>query len=101
MCSRIFFSVFKNDPQIPPSRAQIARNTLKTQGNEIENFFKILKIKSFLLVLLVYGIHIGAFNAMATLLNRVFGSYFPVRIIFQISYFFRDWPDIFKNWGGF
>lgn len=74
----LLISVFKDCPDKPPSHAQIVRNEIRKKGNSLADFLKMISKKSFLLMLLCYGIHIGVFCAHATLLNRTFGFYFPV-----------------------
>lgn len=79
------FSVFKESPAKPPSNAQIVRREVKKSGDTLQNFKKVMTKRSFLLMLLAYGLHIGVFNAHATLLNRIFGFYFPVSVIVEVS----------------
>lgn len=71
------FSVFKSQPTLPPSAAQARQLQIKS-----ENIFKILasilRKPSFLLILLSYGWNVGAFNAVATLLNQIVLINYPV-----------------------
>lgn len=69
---------FKAEPPTPPSHAQ-----LQTQGNEEESVNFIQSVKrlvinpSYVLLLTAYGINVGIFYAISTLLNQIILKYYP------------------------
>lgn len=76
----IMLIFFKDTPKKPPSNAQIVQKECKKGSTSaIADFIDMLKSKSFVLMLISYGIHIGVFCSHATLLNRVFSHYFEGR----------------------
>ncbi|XP_065215548.1 heme transporter FLVCR2-like [Planococcus citri] len=104
---------FKDTPDKPPSNAQIVQKECKKDSSSaLDDFLKMLSSKSFILMLLSYGIHIGIFCSHATLLNQVFLEYFPedvkhAGIIGSLMVFFGlvgaiagglylDWKHLFK-----
>lgn len=69
--------VFKDAPPTPPSYAQAQQ-----EGNDDVNFLQslknLLKNRSYVLLTLAYGINVGIFYAISTLLNQIILEYYPV-----------------------
>ncbi|CAK9808379.1 Uncharacterized MFS-type transporter C09D4.1 [Anthophora plagiata] len=68
---------FKSEPPLPPSPAQ----AVQREAESTESFFvsvkKLVTNVGYLLLLLSYGINVGVFYAISTLLNRIVLQYFP------------------------
>ncbi|KOC64839.1 putative MFS-type transporter C09D4.1 [Habropoda laboriosa] len=68
---------FKSEPPLPPSPAQ----AVQREAESTECFFvsvkKLITNAGYLLLLLSYGINVGVFYAISTLLNRIVLKYFP------------------------
>lgn len=75
------FLVFEDKPDLPPSPAQAAQKSGTNSGNFIDSVRRLLTNKGYILLLLSYGINVGVFYAISTLLNQVILIYFPVSII--------------------
>ncbi|KAH8321343.1 hypothetical protein KR074_002303 [Drosophila pseudoananassae] len=75
----VFF--FQDRPPTPPSAAQEAAQRLEASDAEQVSFMHSLKNlltnKNFILLLLSYGINVGVFYAISTLLNPVVLKYYP------------------------
>ncbi|XP_067212022.1 heme transporter FLVCR2 isoform X2 [Linepithema humile] len=74
----LIFLFFKSAPPLPPSPAQAVQRE-NTENNE--NFFQSIKRLftniGYLLLLLSYGINVGIFYAISTLLNQIVLEHFP------------------------
>lgn len=70
-----FFAVFQDKPPTPPSAAQEAAQRLEGMAEEQVSFMQSLKNlmtnRNFIFLLLSYGINVGVFYAISTLLNPV------------------------------
>lgn len=79
----IYYTVVQASPPLPPSLAQANQRSL-TSANDPKNFVKslwrLMGNYGFILLLLSYGINVGSFYAISTLLNPIILSYFPVSI---------------------
>ncbi|XP_075536449.1 choline/ethanolamine transporter flvcr2b-like isoform X2 [Dermacentor variabilis] len=66
---------FRDKPPRPPSRAQVSREQADPTGywHSMQN---LLRNFNYMLLLVTYGINVGTFYAISTLLNQVFLSYF-------------------------
>ncbi|XP_034102372.1 feline leukemia virus subgroup C receptor-related protein 2 [Drosophila albomicans] len=75
----IFF--FQDKPPTPPSAAQEAAQRLEGMGEQQVSFALSLKNlltnRNFIFLLLSYGINVGVFYAISTLLNPVVLKYYP------------------------
>ncbi|KAE9540693.1 hypothetical protein AGLY_003938 [Aphis glycines] len=78
----IYFFV-KSSPPLPPSLAQA--NQRSTSNNDPKNFikslFRLMNNYGFLLLLVSYGINVGSFYAISTLLNQIILVYFPDKTV--------------------
>ncbi|KAI5708815.1 hypothetical protein M8J76_003783 [Diaphorina citri] len=69
---------FQDAPPLPPSPAQaVQRSHDKDSGDFLLSMKHLLCNPGFLYLLLSYGINVGVFYAISTLLNQVVLSYFP------------------------
>ncbi|XP_022919006.1 uncharacterized MFS-type transporter C09D4.1-like [Onthophagus taurus] len=73
----IFF--FKDTPPTPPSMAEALKETeSKTNFKEFKTSLIALALnRNFVLLLLSYGINVGIFYAISTLLNQIILRYYP------------------------
>ncbi|XP_056638267.1 uncharacterized MFS-type transporter C09D4.1 isoform X1 [Diorhabda sublineata] len=67
--------LFKDKPPIPPSHAALQQDS--DDGGFMDSLKTLLKNRSFMLLLMAYGINVGAFYAISTLLNQIVLSYYP------------------------
>lgn len=72
-----FFSVFKAAPPLPPTTARIlpTASSEETYGSSIK---RLVTNKSYMTLLITYGINAGVFYAMSTLLNQIVLNHYPV-----------------------
>ena len=61
---------FKDRPPTPPSRAQELGGT-KEDGNYLSSIKRLVKNPGFVLLLITYGLNVGVFYAISSLLNTV------------------------------
>lgn len=73
----IFFIVFKEKPELPPCMAQVKQRQLEkeTIPAALRSMFSK---KSFVYVMFSYGLNIGPYIAVVTLLNGLMSDNFPV-----------------------
>ncbi|KAK9692559.1 Major Facilitator Superfamily [Popillia japonica] len=75
----LVFIFFKAEPPLPPSVAQAKLRLNKSQftNTEFLNSYKsLLTNKPFLVLTFAYGINIGVFASVGTMLNQIISSYF-------------------------
>lgn len=67
---------FRDRPPRPPSRVQVSREQSEpvTYWRSMANLFRNL---NYVLLLITYGVNVGTFYAISTLLNKAVLSYFP------------------------
>lgn len=78
----LFFLVFKEAPPTPPSMAQIHANE-EESINFLGSIKSLLLNRSYVLLLIAYGINVGIFYAISTLLNQIVLIYYPVSVFLQ------------------
>lgn len=83
---KIFLSVFKSEPPIPPSPAQAVQREAESTGSFFVSVRKLVTNTGYLLLLLSYGINVGVFYAISTLLNHIVLQYFPVSLSASFLY---------------
>ncbi|KAK4304984.1 hypothetical protein Pmani_023096, partial [Petrolisthes manimaculis] len=66
--------VFKERPPTPPSTASLVQDDT---GSYLQGVVRLIKNPGYVLLLLSYGINVGAFYAISTLLNQVILKHFP------------------------
>ncbi|XP_026156321.1 feline leukemia virus subgroup C receptor-related protein 2-like isoform X3 [Mastacembelus armatus] len=71
-------TVFQEKPEIPPSQAQVqARNIPRDEYSYKASILRLLRNKPFMLLMLSYGLNVGCFYAVSTLLNRMIIEHYP------------------------
>ncbi|KAG7203314.1 hypothetical protein KM043_010403 [Ampulex compressa] len=68
---------FKAEPPMPPSPAQAVQREAESTPNFFQSIKKLLTNFGYVLLLLSYGINVGIFYALSTLLNQIIVGYFP------------------------
>ncbi|KAJ0182814.1 hypothetical protein K1T71_002183 [Dendrolimus kikuchii] len=66
---------FKNAPPTPPSAAADLGSSL--DSNFLQSIKKLLTNRNYVLLLISYGLNVGTFYAISTLLNQVILTYYP------------------------
>ncbi|KAK7073979.1 hypothetical protein SK128_003970, partial [Halocaridina rubra] len=66
---------FKEKPPTPPSTAALFQ---EETGSYFRGVVRLMKNCGYVLLLISYGMNVGAFYAISTLLNQVVLSHFPV-----------------------
>ncbi|XP_064514858.1 heme transporter FLVCR2 isoform X1 [Pseudopipra pipra] len=70
--------VFKEKPQNPPSRAQALIQSRPTEEySYVQSILRLLHNANFLLLMVTYGLNVGCFYALSTLLNRMVIHHYP------------------------
>lgn len=82
--SYLCIAVVTASPPLPPSLAQAnqrsANNNISDPRNFIKSLWRLIGNYGFVLLLLSYGMNVGSFYAISTLLNEFILKYFPVSI---------------------
>lgn len=74
---RVRVSVFKVEPPMPPSPAQVEQRA-NDDTNFVSSLKRLITNKDYIFLLMSYGLNVGVFYAISTLLNQVLLVYFPV-----------------------
>ena len=81
----LLLKVVSDQPKIPPSLSQLEVRSERQIKREESDFFlfkksviALLKNANFLLVFVSYGMNVGVFYAISTLLNQIISQYYPV-----------------------
>ncbi|XP_060919403.1 heme transporter FLVCR2 isoform X3 [Labrus mixtus] len=70
--------VFQERPEIPPTQAQAqARNIPPEDYSYMASILRLLTNKPFMLLVVSYGLNVGCFYAVSTLLNRMIIEQYP------------------------
>lgn len=77
------FAGIQAEPMVAPSYAQVAQRKKRDDPEIIKDVFmssvkELLKNNGYILLLISYGINVGAFFAISTLLNQFILLYYPV-----------------------
>lgn len=80
----VYFKVFQAVPPLPPSPAQAVQRNSESTGF-ISSVKRLVANPGFLLLLVTYGMNVGSFYAISTLLNQIVLRYFQVRIKLEFS----------------
>ena len=74
-----YFTAFKDRPASPPSRAQAVG---LEQESEVDDYMgsmkRLMTNKGYILLLITYGLNVGVFYAISTLLNTTILMHFQV-----------------------
>ncbi|XP_053191139.1 feline leukemia virus subgroup C receptor-related protein 2 [Scomber japonicus] len=70
--------VFQEKPEVPPSQAQAqARSIPPDEYSYTASILRLLRNKPFMLLVVSYGLNVGCFYAVSTLLNRMIIEHYP------------------------
>ncbi|XP_031134591.1 feline leukemia virus subgroup C receptor-related protein 2 isoform X2 [Sander lucioperca] len=70
--------VFQERPEIPPTQAQAhARNIPPGEYSYTASVLRLLRNKPFMLLVVTYGLNVGCFYAISTLLNQMIIEQYP------------------------
>ncbi|XP_042244141.1 feline leukemia virus subgroup C receptor-related protein 2 isoform X1 [Thunnus albacares] len=70
--------VFQERPEIPPTQAQAqARSIPPDEYSYTASILRLLRNKPFMLLVVSYGLNVGCFYAVSTLLNRMIIEHYP------------------------
>lgn len=70
--------VFQERPKLPPTQAQaVARSIPPEQYSYTASILRLLRNKPFILLIITYGLNVGCFYAVSTLLNRMIIEHYP------------------------
>ncbi|XP_062406213.1 heme transporter FLVCR2-like isoform X4 [Sardina pilchardus] len=70
--------VFQEQPEIPPTQSQVtARSIPPEEYSYMASIKRLLCNKPFILLIISYGLNVGCFYAVGTLLNRMIIEYYP------------------------
>ncbi|XP_054652905.1 feline leukemia virus subgroup C receptor-related protein 2 isoform X4 [Dunckerocampus dactyliophorus] len=70
--------VFQEKPELPPTQAQAqARCITPEQYSYLASIWRLLRNKPFMLLVVSYGLNVGCFYAVSTLLNRMIIEHYP------------------------
>ncbi|XP_017266802.1 feline leukemia virus subgroup C receptor-related protein 2 isoform X1 [Kryptolebias marmoratus] len=70
--------VFQERPEIPPTQSQAqARNSHPDEYSYQASIMRLLRNKPFMLLVISYGLNVGCFYAISTLLNRMIIEHYP------------------------
>ncbi|XP_050927837.1 feline leukemia virus subgroup C receptor-related protein 2 isoform X3 [Lates calcarifer] len=70
--------VFQERPKLPPTQAQAtARSIPSEQYSYTASILRLLRNRPFILLIITYGLNVGCFYAVGTLLNRMIIDHYP------------------------
>lgn len=70
--------VFQERPEIPPTLAQAAARRISPESySYTASILRLLRNKAFILLVITYGLNVGCFYAVSTLLNRMIIEHYP------------------------
>lgn len=70
--------VFQDQPDIPPTQSQAqARNVPPGDYSYMASIMRLLRNVPFILLIISYGLNVGCFYAVSTLLNRMIIEHYP------------------------
>ncbi|XP_048107204.1 feline leukemia virus subgroup C receptor-related protein 2-like isoform X1 [Alosa alosa] len=70
--------VFQEQPEIPPTQSQVTARSIPPEDySYMASIKRLLSNKPFILLIISYGLNVGCFYAVGTLLNRMIIEYYP------------------------
>ncbi|XP_030637596.1 choline/ethanolamine transporter flvcr2b [Chanos chanos] len=70
--------VFQERPEIPPTQAQAAARLIPPESySYTASIMRLLRNRPFILLIITYGLNVGCFYAVSTLLNRMIIEHYP------------------------
>ncbi|KAK1804833.1 hypothetical protein P4O66_003672 [Electrophorus voltai] len=74
----LVITVFQEQPDIPPTQAQAAARLIPAESSSyMKSILSLLRNRAFVLLILSYGLNVGSFYAVSTLLNRMIIMCYP------------------------
>jgi len=73
----LIFFVFRDAPPVPPSRAQLAQIAATIERNYLLSLWRLVCNKNYLLLVATYGLNVGVFYGVSTLLSQTLEPFFP------------------------
>uniref|UniRef100_A0AAY5ECZ5 Major facilitator superfamily (MFS) profile domain-containing protein n=1 Tax=Electrophorus electricus TaxID=8005 RepID=A0AAY5ECZ5_ELEEL len=74
----LVITVFQEQPDIPPTQAQAAARLIPAESSSyMKSILCLLRNRAFVLLILSYGLNVGSFYAVSTLLNRMIIMCYP------------------------
>ncbi|XP_071791368.1 choline/ethanolamine transporter flvcr2b-like isoform X3 [Asterias amurensis] len=67
----LIFAVYQDKPPVPPSRAKLGAQISRTQRSYTDSIKSLCRNTGFMLLVVTYGINVGSFYAISTLLNQL------------------------------
>ncbi|KYN30098.1 Feline leukemia virus subgroup C receptor-related protein 2 [Trachymyrmex cornetzi] len=74
----LMLTLFQNEPKLPPSETRALQKMNRTKKREefMEPIKRLYKNKNFIMLCNSYGLNIGVFSVVSTLLNQIFLAHF-------------------------
>ncbi|XP_069049268.1 heme transporter FLVCR2 isoform X1 [Lepisosteus oculatus] len=70
--------VFQEKPDLPPTQAQATIRSCPPENySYIQSILRLLSNRPFILLIITYGLNVGCFYAVSTLLNRMIIEHYP------------------------
>ncbi|XP_054875968.1 feline leukemia virus subgroup C receptor-related protein 2 isoform X2 [Poeciliopsis prolifica] len=70
--------VFQERPKLPPTLAQASAHTMPAEDNSyVASILRLLRNKPFVLLIISYGLNVGCYYSIGTLLNRMIIEHYP------------------------
>ncbi|XP_077476840.1 choline/ethanolamine transporter flvcr2a isoform X2 [Stigmatopora argus] len=70
--------VFQDKPALPPTQAQAQARCIPAESySYVASIWRLLRNKPFMLLVVSYGLNVGCFYAVSTLLNRMIIEHYP------------------------
>ncbi|XP_061650711.1 heme transporter FLVCR2 isoform X2 [Phyllopteryx taeniolatus] len=70
--------VFQEKPELPPTQAQAQARCIPPESySYLASIWRLLRNKPFMLLVVSYGLNVGCFYAVSTLLNRMIIEHYP------------------------
>ncbi|XP_077598396.1 choline/ethanolamine transporter flvcr2b [Stigmatopora nigra] len=70
--------VFQEQPELPPTQAQATARSIPPEDySYTASILRLLRNKPFILLIVTYGLNVGCFYAVGTLLNRMIIEHYP------------------------
>lgn len=70
--------VFQERPKLPPTQAQATARTIPPEEySYVASILRLLRNKPFVLLIITYGLNVGCYYAVGTLLNRMILMHYP------------------------
>lgn len=75
---------FEKEPPLPPSLARYSTCSSSEPQNYSKSIKQIMRNRNYIILFITYGINVGVFYAMSTLLNQTVLIHFEVILTYKI-----------------